>query len=261
MTAYNKSTNFAAKDSLPESDPAKIIKGSEFNTEFDNLVIAVNSKANTASPTFTGTPTAPTATTGTNTTQLATTAFVANSITAIAAGVASFSGGTTGLTPNTATTGAVSLAGTLVVANGGTGRATLASNNVLLGNGTSSVQQIAPGTSGNVLTSNGTTWSSTALPDTSIGVGQTWQNFTTSTRVMGTTYTNSTGKPILVVVGFGRAQSSDVTVGGVTIATLRHDTNNNNPGYFSFIVPNGATYANTGSYSSDSGAQYWSELR
>jgi hypothetical protein len=36
----------------------------------------INAKANTASPTFTGTPAAPTATTGTNTTQIATTAFV-----------------------------------------------------------------------------------------------------------------------------------------------------------------------------------------
>lgn len=35
--------------------------------------------------------------------------------------VTSFSGGTTGLTPNTATTGAVTLGGTLAVANGGTG--------------------------------------------------------------------------------------------------------------------------------------------
>jgi hypothetical protein len=36
-------------------------------------------------------------------------------------GVTSFTAGTTGLTPNTATTGAVTLAGTLAVANGGTG--------------------------------------------------------------------------------------------------------------------------------------------
>jgi hypothetical protein len=39
-------------------------------------------------------------------------------------GVASFAGGTTGLTPAAATTGAVTLAGTLAVANGGTGRTT-----------------------------------------------------------------------------------------------------------------------------------------
>ena len=50
--------------------------------------------------------------------------------------------------------------GTLPVANGGTGAATLTLNNVVLGNGTSAVQFAPPGTSGNVLTSTGTTWSS-----------------------------------------------------------------------------------------------------
>jgi hypothetical protein len=77
-----------------------------------------------ASPTFTGTPAAPTAANGTNTTQLATTAFVLNSIGAISAGVTSFSAGTTGLTPSSGTSGAVTLAGTLAVANGGTGGTT-----------------------------------------------------------------------------------------------------------------------------------------
>lgn len=55
-----------------------------------------------------------------------------------------------------------SVTGTLPVANGGTGLATITANNVLLGNGTSAMQVVAPGTSGNVLTSNGTTWTSTA---------------------------------------------------------------------------------------------------
>jgi len=50
--------------------------------------------------------------------------------------------------------------GTLAVARGGTGAATLTANNVILGNGTSAVQFVAPSTSGNVLTSNGTTWTS-----------------------------------------------------------------------------------------------------
>jgi hypothetical protein len=57
--------------------------------------------------------------------------------------------------------------GTLPVANGGTGAATLTANNVLLGNGTSALQAVAPGTSGNVLTSNGTTWASVALAPSS----------------------------------------------------------------------------------------------
>ena len=57
---------------------------------------------------------------------------------------------------------AVSYSGTaLPVANGGTGATSLTANNVLLGNGTSALQVVAPGTSGNVLTSNGTTWVST----------------------------------------------------------------------------------------------------
>lgn len=52
--------------------------------------------------------------------------------------------------------------GTLPVSNGGTGAATLTANNVLLGNGTSALQVVAPSTAGNVLVSNGTTWVSQA---------------------------------------------------------------------------------------------------
>lgn len=54
--------------------------------------------------------------------------------------------------------------GTLPVANGGTGQTSLTANNILLGNGGSAVQFVAPGTNGNVLTSNGTTWVSQAAP-------------------------------------------------------------------------------------------------
>jgi hypothetical protein len=80
MANYTKATNFLAKDSLATGDAAKIIKGSEFDTEFNALQTAVNSKANSISPAFTGTPTAPTAASGTNTTQLATTEFVTASL-------------------------------------------------------------------------------------------------------------------------------------------------------------------------------------
>ena len=59
-------------------------------------------------------------------------------------------------------TTATGLSATLAVASGGTGATTLTANNVLLGNGTSAVQAVAPGTSGNVLTSDGTTWTSAA---------------------------------------------------------------------------------------------------
>jgi len=77
MTDYVKSTNFTSKDSLAVGNPLKIVKGAEFDTEFNNIATAVATKADIVSPTFTGTPAAPTAAAGTNTTQLATTAFVA----------------------------------------------------------------------------------------------------------------------------------------------------------------------------------------
>lgn len=81
MSDYVKSTNFAIKDSLITTDPAKVIKGTDLDNEFNAISNAVSSKANTNSPALTGTPTAPTATAGSNTTQIASCAFVlANSI-------------------------------------------------------------------------------------------------------------------------------------------------------------------------------------
>jgi len=66
-------------------------------------------------------------------------------------GVTTFSGGTTGLTPATATSGAITLAGTLAVTNGGTGLATLTSGYIPYGNGTSAFSSSAN------LTFNGST--------------------------------------------------------------------------------------------------------
>jgi len=64
---------------------------------------------------------------------------------------------------------------TTPVSAGGTGSTTLTANNVLLGNGTSALQVVAPGTSGNVLTSNGTTWTSaTPAAGVSLSVANTW---------------------------------------------------------------------------------------
>ena len=59
MSNYTVTTDFAAKDSLPSGSSGKIIRGSEFTTEFNNISTAIASKANTASPTFTGTVTIP----------------------------------------------------------------------------------------------------------------------------------------------------------------------------------------------------------
>jgi hypothetical protein len=101
-------------------------------------------------------------------------------------------------TLNQNTTGtATNVTGTVAVANGGTGSTSLSANNVLLGNGTSALQVVAPGTSGNVLTSNGTTWSSSA-PTAS-----------------GVPYTGATGS-----VDLG---AYDLTVNGLTVGKGKKD--------------------------------------
>ena len=89
MSNYTQSTNFATKDALTSGDPLKIVKGTEINTEFVNIAIAVATKADLASPTFTGTPTLPTGTIattqtfGNSSTLLATTAFVQAALAAL----------------------------------------------------------------------------------------------------------------------------------------------------------------------------------
>jgi hypothetical protein len=54
MSNYTVTTNFGAKDSLPSGNAAKVIKGSEFTTEFTNIQTAIATKADTAGDTFTG---------------------------------------------------------------------------------------------------------------------------------------------------------------------------------------------------------------
>ena len=83
MSDYVKSTNFASKDALATGNPLKIVKGTEIDTEFNNIATAVATKADLNSPTFIGTPAAPTASAGTSTTQLATTAFVTAALQAL----------------------------------------------------------------------------------------------------------------------------------------------------------------------------------
>jgi hypothetical protein len=90
--------------------------------------------------------------------------------------------------------------GTLGVANGGTGATTLTANSVLLGNGTSALQTVAPGTNGNVLTSNGTTWTS-AAPTT--GANPAGSGSELQFRSSGT--------------AFGAVTGSSVSAGAVTL--------------------------------------------
>jgi hypothetical protein len=54
MSNYTKSTNFASKDNLSPGNPLKIVKGTEIDTEFNNIATAVSTKTDNASATITG---------------------------------------------------------------------------------------------------------------------------------------------------------------------------------------------------------------
>ena len=99
MSDYTIAVNWSGKDALSDSDAAKVISGSDFNTEFTTVRTAVNSKADTNGDSgedfsannvtiagtlnVTGIPTVPTASAGTNTTQAASTAFVTTAVAAV----------------------------------------------------------------------------------------------------------------------------------------------------------------------------------
>jgi len=94
MSNYTKTVNFAAKDALTTGNANKVVKGTEIDTEFNNIATAIATKADSSS---------------------------SGTVTSVA-----LSGGSTGLTVSGSpitTSGTITLAGTLAVANGGTGSA------------------------------------------------------------------------------------------------------------------------------------------
>lgn len=128
-------------------------------------------------------------------------------------------------------------ASTVTVAQGGTGATSLTANNVILGNGTSAVQFVAPGSSGNVLTSNGTTWSSTALPAGGLTYVYKTSNYTTEDKegvladTSGGAFTvtlpasPTTGVQVVVADAGGVWGTNNLTVGrnGSTISNVAQD--------------------------------------
>lgn len=88
-------------------------------------------------------------------------------------GASPLAGSSSLVTVGTVTSGTWN-ANTISVGYGGTGATSLTANSVLLGNGTSALQTVAPGTSGNVLTSNGTTWVSSPAASSGASVDQAY---------------------------------------------------------------------------------------
>ena len=130
--------------------------------------------------------------------------------------------------------------GTLPVGNGGTGAATFTANNVLLGNGTSAFQVVAPGTNGNVLTSNGTTWAS-STPTAQSYPGAGIANSTGT--AWGTSYT-TTGSGTVVALATSPSFTTPV-LGTPTSGTLSNCTVDGTNSVGFLIIPQNVQ---TGSY-------------
>lgn len=119
----------------------------------------------------------------------------------------------------------------------------------------------------NTLTSTSTTQALTSaqgkmLNDQAFGVGQTWQNVTGS-RSLGTTYTNTTGRPISVSIDVvGSSSGVDgirAVVGGVTVSELLNIAENHYS-QLTFIVPIGQSYSAQQTQSTINLTK-WTELR
>jgi hypothetical protein len=223
--------------------------------------ITASANISSANATFSATVTAPTAANGTNTTQVATTAFVNAAVTTATGSLGTIS--TQNANAVAITGGTITGITDLAVADGGTGSSNLAANAVLLGNNTSALQTVAPGTTGNVLVSNGTTWvaSQVGVSGIKLGLGITGEvwNTVTGSRAFGTTYTNSYAYPIMMAATSVASANSflQITVDGVE--TYRNGAQWNGAGAFGggvMIIPPGSTYSATAS----SGLLYWREL-
>lgn len=224
MSNYTKATNFAAKDSLPSGNAGKIIKGTEIDTEFNAIASAISSKADTNSPTFTGTPLTPTASSTTNNTQIASTAFVKTVVAAeisaaLPAGAIILWSGSVGSIP----TG-------WVLCNGSNGTPDLR-NRFVVGAGSTYAVDATGGSADAITvahthTYSGTTSSAGAHTHLSNSMGLVTGLNINFSGTGGASYSNSNGQQT------GSAGAHDHTFSGTTASTGSSGTNANLPPYY-----------------------------
>ena len=253
MTDYAKSTNFTSKDSLSSGNALKIIKGTEFDVEFNSIATAVATKADSINPALSGTPTAPTATIGTNTSQIATTAFVE-------AAVVAERTSTTTLTNKSLTS--PSLTGTPVAptASVNTSTTQVATTAFVVAqiadDAPTKIGTNASGTWDIAITGNAATATNATTSSDGFNTSQTWQN---PSRTYSVVYQNNTGRTIQVMAAT-RGTSSiwwQVSSDSITWFDVAYATGG---GYYhntSLVIPNNKYYRIDGAATIDK----WVELR
>jgi hypothetical protein len=144
---------------------------------------------------------------------------------------------------NQNTTGtAANVTGTVAVANGGTGLATLTANNVILGNGTSAPSFVAPSTTGNVLTSNGTTWTSAENNKLTSG---TVQASTSGTSIDFTSIPSWVKRVTVIFNGVSISSSAHILIqiGSGSVSTTGYNSNG-----LTFNPTSGASISSTAGF-------------
>lgn len=177
-----------------------------------------------------------------------------------ATGVTSISFDTTGLTPATSTTGAVTVGGTLVAANGGTGQSSYTTGDLLYASGTTALSKLGVGTDGYLLTVSGgvPTWQAApATGVTSFSAGTTGLTPSTGTTgavtLAGTLAvanggTNGTATPTAGTVAYGTGTAYAFTSAGTSGQVLQ----SNGSGAPTWVTPaGGVTLANDTSTATD----------
>jgi hypothetical protein len=172
-----------------------------------------------------------------------------------ASNVASFQTSLSGLTPSTATTGAVTLAGTLGISSGGTGQTTASAafnalspitstGDLILGNGVNSATRLGIGTNGYVLTSNGTTASWAAASS-----GVTVTNDTSTATALYPTFTSATSGSISGVSVTSTKLTFVPTTGSLTAPQTVASNGlvvNSNTVSASYSIPSGSSATSAG---------------
>jgi len=140
-------------------------------------------------------------------------------------GVLSFSAGTTGLTPATATIGAITLAGTLLAKNGGTGFGSYAIGDILYANTTTTLAKLPDVATGNALISGGVTtapaWGKIGLTTHVSGILPVSNGGSGANTLTGYVYGNGTSPftasttiPNTDITGLGTMSTQNIGVSG-----------------------------------------------